>query len=41
MDIRQMIAAGYSPMVSRSCTGKIDKDGRPVEVFYWKKNRRS
>lgn len=39
MDIRKMIEAGYSPMVSRSATGKVDSNGRPIEVFYWKKNR--
>ena len=37
MDIRNMIANGYKPMVSPSCTGKRDADGRKIEVYFYKR----
>jgi len=33
MDIRTLISKGYRPVECRSCTGKRDRDGRPVAVW--------
>jgi len=38
--VTEMKRKGWKPVEARSCTGKVDKDGRPVTVWYWMKVRK-